>query len=557
MKTIQSNRLSDTRYVVLLLLFSLFPSFAAASSVSYQESASEVMMGTFESGQSERFLQDIYTQLYFVPVWTTEDSITSLATALFEKIASDRTLDPTSMLKEDSLILEKDAKVLYSGHATLKEKVDLEFRISRLYNRYAEYSLYGSINWGAFDAQLYNLKAESITAGWVPYKPQTDPVTLLQEAILEGSLNEAFAGAEPKSYHFRELKQKLIEYLELQAKGGEWKPIPYSSVIKLGKSNETVPLIRERLKALGDYKRCEVESTLYDACMEASVIAFQQRHGLESDGVIGKQTVQFLNIPLQERIDTIRLNLDRIKWLIPRCTARHIIINIPAFRLFIEDSGVLNLQMKVITGKRRNPTPVFSDTVETVVLNPNWNVPKSIIQKEMIPKLLRNPNALRKERINIYTGWGRDARRISAGDVNWANYRYTKNLPFRFVQPPGDDNALGKVKFLFPNRFSVYMHDTPTKPLFSRTSRAFSHGCIRLEQPLEMLRFFSELNANIDYVKALKKLEGNRNEHIQLQVQVPVDVVYLTAFVDYNGTLQYRPDIYLYDRMQLSTLREW
>lgn len=556
MKTIRPNRLLALRTAVAILLSTLFSATATASTVSYQESVSEVMLDTFASRQSERFLQELYTQLYFVPVWTTEDALSSLSRSLFEKIRSDRTLDPSSVLREESLGAEEEAEALYRGGATLKEKVALEFRISRLYRRYAEYALYGSINWGAFEAQLYNLKSEGISAGWVPYKPQTDPVTLLQEAILEGSLESAFEGAEPKSYHYSALKQKLIEHLELR-EAGEWEPIPYREVIKRGKSDESIPLIRERLQLLGDYTGCEEETTRYDACLEASVIAFQERHGLENDGVVGKQTIAALNIPLQERIDTIRLNLDRIKWLIPRCTTRHIIINIPAFKLSIEDSGVLDRQMKVVIGKRRNPTPVFSDTVETVVLNPNWNVPKSIIQKEMIPKLLRNPGAMQREGIHIYTGWGRDARRISGGSVNWANYRYTKNLPFRFVQPPGYDNALGKVKFLFPNRFTVYMHDTPAKSLFTRTSRAFSHGCIRLEQPMEMLRFFSELNANIDYEKALKKLEGNRNEHIPLQLQVPVDIVYLTAFVDYNGTLQFRPDIYRYDRMQLSTLRAW
>lgn len=557
MKTTRSIRLSPIRFVVIILLLSLFSSFSIASTASYQESASEVMLETFENRHSDPFLKELYSQLYFVPVWTRNDSLSSLAKALFEKIDSDRTLDPKSMLKQESLKLAEDADMLYRSTPGLKAKVELEFRISRLFKSYAEYALYGSINWGAFEAQLYNLKSQGINAGWVPYKPQTDPITLLQEAIMEGSLEDAFESTEPKSYHYGQLKQKLIEYLELQTKG-EWQPIPYSKTIKVGKSDESIPLIRKRLALLGEYhKRCEEESTLYDTCLEASLISFQKHHGLESDGVIGKQTIETLNIPLQERIQKIRLNLDRIKWLIPRCTTRHIIVNIPDFRLSIEDSSVLDRQMKVITGKRKNPTPVFSDIVETVVLNPNWNVPKSIIQKEMIPKLLRNPNAMRREGINIYTGWGRDARQISGGSVNWANYRYTKNLPFRFVQPPGYDNALGKVKFLFPNRFTVYMHDTPTKSLFNRTSRAFSHGCIRLEQPLEMLRFFAGLNANIDYNKALKKLEGKRNEHIPLQVQVPVDIVYLTAFVDYNGNLQFRPDVYLYDRMQLSTLREW
>lgn len=552
----RSNRLSETRAAIAAVLFALFFSYAHASEIAYQESASEVMLERFAAPGGEPFLKTLYTQLYFVPVWTKDEGLSALAQALFAKIGSDRTFDHSGTLKQESLALQAKGEVLYESGASLGEKVDLEFEISRLYRRYAEYALYGSINWGAFGAQLHNLKGEGIHAGWVPYKPQADPVTLLQEAILEGSLEDAFEGAEPKSYRYDALREKLIGHLELQERG-EWAPIPYTRVIKRGTEQENLPLVRERLRLLGDYKGCAEESTRYDGCMEAAVKAFQARHGLESDGVIGPQTMQALNMTLQERIDILRLNLDRIKWLIPRCTTRHIVINIPAFMLAIEDSGAVERQMKVVIGKRKNPTPVFSDVVETVVLNPNWNVPKSIIQKEMIPKLLRNPGAMRKEGIHIYSGWGRDARRIGGGEVNWANYRYTKNLPFRFVQPPGDDNALGKVKFLFPNPFTVYMHDTPAKSLFDRSSRAFSHGCIRLEQPMEMLRFFAENDPNVDYEKALKRLEGSRNEHLKLEQQVPVDIVYLTAFVDYNGTLQFRPDIYLYDRMQRETLREW
>lgn len=552
----RSNRLSETRAAIAAVLFALFFSYAHASEIAYQESASEVMLERFAAPGGEPFLKTLYTQLYFVPVWTKDEGLSALAQALFAKIGSDRTFDHSGTLKQESLALQAKGEALYESGASLGEKVDLEFEISRLYRRYAEYVLYGSINWGAFGAQLHNLKGEGIHAGWVPYKPQADPVTLLQEAILEGSLEDAFEGAEPKSYRYDALREKLIGHLELQERG-EWAPIPYTRVIKRGTEQENVPLVRERLRLLGDYKGCAEESTRYDGCMEAAVKAFQARHGLESDGVIGPQTMQALNMTLQERIDILRLNLDRIKWLIPRCTTRHIVINIPAFMLAIEHSGAVERQMKVVIGKRKNPTPVFSDVVETVVLNPNWNVPKSIIQKEMIPKLLRNPGAMRKEGIHIYSGWGRDARRIGGGEVNWANYRYTKNLPFRFVQPPGDDNALGKVKFLFPNPFTVYMHDTPAKSLFDRSSRAFSHGCIRLEQPMEMLRFFAQNDPNVDYEKALKRLEGSRNEHLKLEQQVPVDIVYLTAFVDYNGTLQFRPDIYLYDRMQRETLREW
>ena len=264
-----------------------------------------------------------------------------------------------------------------------------------------------------------------------------------------------------------------------------------------------------------------------------------------------------MNVPIEKRIQEIRLNLDRIKWLNERQEKRHIIINIPAFTLFFEENKALRQQMKVITGTRKNPTPIFSDTVELIVLNPHWNVPKSIIQNEMIPEIMKDSNAMKKQGIEIRAGWHKDAPLVSASSVDWTQYRYSKTVPYRFAQVPGYKNALGKVKFLFPNEFSVYMHDTPTKHLFDKNVRAFSHGCIRLSKPRELLKTFSTFNENVDFEKSQKRLKGTKKAYLKLDSQVAVDVVYLTAYVDYDGVLQFRNDVYGYDSMQLQAFRKW
>jgi murein L,D-transpeptidase YcbB/YkuD len=175
----------------------------------------------------------------------------------------------------------------------------------------------------------------------------------------------------------------------------------------------------------------------------------------------------------------------------------------------------------------------------------------------MIPKLMKNPYVLERQGIEIYEGWGKKARKIDPASIDWSQYRYSKHLPFRFAQPPGPKNALGKVKFLFPNRFSVYMHDTPTKPLFKRSKRAFSHGCVRLAKPIELLEYFASFEPDVDFDKAERILEGKKNVHIRLKKKVPVDIVYLTAWVDYDGILQFRGDIYGYDAMQLKSYKRW
>jgi murein L,D-transpeptidase YcbB/YkuD len=529
----------------------------ANAPLQFHEVASTVMINSLQAQPSNSFLKKLYRQLFFVPVWIDETSVSSFSKELFGQIKQDKTLDKTSKLYQDALRLERKAQDIYGSNGTLSQKVDLEFKISQLYKRYADYALYGSINWGAFQDRLYNLKAQGIYAGWMTYRPKFSPLSLIETAALSGSLSELFAQAVPKEYHYKELQASLIRYLEMQKNGG-WPTVAFEGVLKPGESHDVVPILRERLRITGDYGNCyNQEDTRYDSCLKESVVHFQKRHGLEDKGIIGPKTMAALNVPIEKRIEQIRLNLDRIKWLHERNAKRHIIINIPAFRLFFEEDRALLLQMKVITGKRKNPTPVFSNTVRTIVLNPQWNVPKSIIQKEMIPKIFKDPNAMAKEKIEIYTGWGQDAQKVSAGSVDWGQYRYSNTVPYRFAQTPGYHNALGKVKFLFPNQFHVYMHDTPTKSLFDRNVRAFSHGCIRLDKPIELLKTFSTFNDNVDFEKAQERLKGRKKEFLALTDMVPVDVVYLTAYVDYDGVLQFRNDIYGYDRMQLQSYRKW
>jgi len=527
----------------------------ANANLEFHEVASTVMINSLQTQPSKSFLKQLYSRLFFVPVWIDENAVSTFSQELFRQIKQDKTLDVTSRLYQDAIKLERKAQDIYGSNGTLSQKVDLEFKISQLYKGYADYTLYGSINWGAFQDRLYNLKAEDINAGWVTYRPKFGPLSLIETAALSGSLSELFTQAVPKEYHYKELQEALITYLALQKNGG-WPMVPLKGILKPGESNEVVPILRERLRITGDGS-CNSTDDSYEGCLKDAVIHFQKRHGLEDEGIIGKDTMAALNVPIEKRIEQIRLNLDRIKWLNERNAKRHIIINIPAFTLFFEEDSALRLQMKVITGTQKNPTPVFSNIVRTIVLNPQWNVPKSIIQKEMIPKIFRNPNAMRKEKIEIYSGWGPDAQKVSANSVNWGKYRYSKTVPYRFAQTSGYHNALGKVKFLFPNQFSVYMHDTPTKNLFQQNVRAFSHGCIRLSKPMELLETFSTFNDNIDFEKAQERLKGTKKEFLTLTEKVPVDVVYLTAYVDYDGVLQFRNDIYGYDQMQLQSYRRW
>ncbi len=550
--------------VHLLLSISMFSLLLSASaeakigSPEYQEFSSELMLQTLQNQPKQSFLRKLYARVLFVPIWMHEESLSSSAKELFLQIQNDSTLNKNGKLHKDAFSLEQEAQKIYAKYSTLSEKIDLEFKISQLYKAYTDYTYFGSINWGAFQARISNLMVNGVSTEWVLHRPDADPIGMVENAALGQSLTKQLQAAMPQAYHYKALQKELEKYMAIRSDGG-WENVFLAKKLKPGKRMKGVDSLRERLLVTGDYTPCaeSQEDLVYDSCLQKAVKHFQARNGLKIDGVVGSGTLQVLNKSVDERITTIRLNLDRLKWLNEREGQRHVIINIPDFQLYFEEDGAMIQTMRVITGTPRHPTPIFSDTVEYIVLNPYWNVPKSIIQKEMIPKLIRNPNAMSRQRIEVYTGWGKDAQKINPASVNWSQYRYSKHMPYRFAQTPGTHNALGKVKFLFPNKFSVYMHDTPTKPLFKKNKRAFSHGCIRLQQPRALLKTFSTFNSNIDFEKAQKRLKGKKKKYFTLKEKVPVDVIYLTAWVDYNGKLQFRNDVYGYDEMQLKSFRKW
>ncbi len=529
-----------------------------ASRLKYQETASEIIMNSLQIQPKQSFLSKLYAKVFFLPVWMHESSLSDAAIELFEYIENDATLDKMGKLYQNTLLLEERAREIYTNKGTVLEKVDLEFKLSQLYHAYTNYAYLGSINWGAFQARISNLKVNDVSTEWVLHRPEVDASAMIEKTLFGSSLAKQLKKEIPKQYHYEALQKKLARYREIEVQGG-WEPVMLHGVLKKGKKAEGVYALRERLRVTGDYVPCEesAEDFTYDECLQIAVKHFQKRNGLKVDGEVGSGTLKVLNITVEQRITTMLLNLDRIKWLKNRQSKRNVVINIPDFMLYFEEDGKLIQTMRTIVGKPKNPTPIFSNTIKVIVLNPYWNLPTSIVQKEMIPKLMRNPNAMTKKGIEIRTGWGSNAKKINPATVNWAKYRYSKGVPFRFAQVPGSRNALGKVKFLFPNKYAVYMHDTPTKPLFRRTKRAFSHGCIRLQKPRELLKTFSTFNSNINFEKSQKILKGKTKTHIKLEQTVPIDVVYLTAWVDYDGKLQFRNDIYHYDKMQLKSFRKW
>ncbi|MEA2029754.1 MAG: L,D-transpeptidase family protein [Campylobacterota bacterium] len=518
--------------IVLSLTLSLYGN-------GFYESAIKNLSESVTKSKNTLFAQ-LYPKLYYVPIWVGDEGLSYMTKDLFRQIRSDATLSPLSTIYQSLIGIEKLAISIYNNRLAVEQKVALELKITVLYYKYAKHLLYGNINWVSAKAKIHSRQGD-----WVTHTPPYNPITFLITALQEGELN--FDATKPQNFNYVKLEAQVKRYREYQ-QSGKWSKVSDFGGLKLGSESAALPALRERLQFLGDYDCSSTSSTVADECFENAIKRFQKRHGLIVTGYITKKTKALLIEPIEAKIRKMLLNLDRMKWLPRESYAKHIVINIPAFKLNFYSSGQVIQSMRVITGKWKNPTPIFNDIVTSIVLNPYWNVPASILEKEMIVDLHKNPNYLKRKNMKLYSGW--DGKVIDPSTVNWKKYKKGSKIPYRVAQNPGYGNALGKIKFLFPNRFAVYMHDTPTKSLFKRNVRAFSHGCIRLQNPRGLLKTFSNFNSNVNYLNATKTLKGTTRKAIPLQERVPINVVYLTAWVDAKGILNFRNDIYGYDRYQ-------
>lgn len=356
------------------------------------------------------------------------------------------------------------------------------------------------------------------------------------------SLDAFFKNWEPQNSEYRTLRNALRRFQAIEAKGG-WQPVDPGEVLKPGMNDPRVAQVRARLIASGDITQPAGDPALYDEALENAVRQFQAEHGLESDGVIGKQSIFALNIPVRERVRQIIVNLERWRWLPEDLGDQHILVNVASFELRRVEYGSLQEVIRVVVGKPGHRTPVFSNKIKYLELNPTWTVPYSIATKEMLPKLQSNPGYLGSNFELLQGG-----QSIPFTSVDWSAYS-TSTFPFTIRQKPGPKNALGRVKFIFPNKHAIYLHDTPSRSLFNQTTRAFSHGCIRVGRPLHLA---NQLLANAPGKWSLRKiqtvLDSEERTRVNLPEPLPVHLTYSTVFRGLNGAINFRPDIYGRDK---------
>jgi murein L,D-transpeptidase YcbB/YkuD len=389
---------------------------------------------------------------------------------------------------------------------------------------------------------------------WKARRTPPDFVGALNRAA-EADVKKWLEMVQPRDPQYGALQQALID-LQGQLEKGGWPRVVADRPFTAGKSDPSVITLRQRLRSGGYLSAAAAESTspLYDAAVEAGVRAFQNLHSLRASGIVDGPTLTAMNVPIEDRIRQVELNLERWRWMPEDLGLRHLLINIPYYHLIARESEKSVKEIRVIVGKPdpAHQTPVFSSEMTMVVFSPYWNIPDTIAEGETMPAIARDPTYLTRNNIEILRRSAAAPTLVDASSVNWSDQRELSQLAFR--QRPGSRNALGHVKFLFPSAFDVYLHDTPADALFARTGRAYSHGCIRVEEPEALAKYVLAGDADWDETRIAQAMRAGVERPVKLHATLPIHIAYFTAWVDDNRGLHFLPDVYGYDQKQAAEL---
>jgi len=376
----------------------------------------------------------------------------------------------------------------------------------------------------------------------------------LIHALQHKKIAQSLSELEPVYREYDFYKNELMQLKKLLKKGA-WKKIDFAEVKKISKGDTSflVPLIKERLAVSGEYTLpVEQTDSVFDDALEQAVKKFQYKNGLKAVGYVGKETMDAMNISLSERIQTIILNMERMRWLPHEPENRYIIVNIADFNMKLIENGCEIINSNAIVGKDYRETPVFSAKMTYLVFNPTWTVPQTILSNDVIPDTRKDIHYLEKKRMKVYD---RNGNIVDPATIDWKKAK-GKSFPYTIRQSPGVHNSLGLIKFMFPNKYDVYMHDTPQKELFEMNDRAFSSGCIRIQKTMELAQYLLRKKEEFTADSIQSIYEAGKTLQVILPEPIMVHIVYFTAAVDEKGTVIFRKDLYGRDKKLKAALFE-
>jgi murein L,D-transpeptidase YcbB/YkuD len=485
-----------------------------------------------------------YEKRSFEPAWIEDGAPRPQMDALIRGIhkAGDEGLDPQLYSASALDARREEASTGFLTHKGFKpdEAVTMDVWLTWLFMKYAS-DLADGISDLAHSDPKWKIEPEAF-----------DALAHLESALDGNRVEQSLQDLVPSHAEYTALRKALADYRRIAAKGG-WPQVQAPPAVKLtpGRTSPLVPALAARLAATGDYTGtlpAQDQPAVYGPELEEAVKRFQRRHGLQDDGIVGAPTIAEMNVPVETRVRQIEWNLERWRWLPRDLGERYILVNIPEMRLDARDHDQVPLSMRVVVGKPDTQTPIFSDEMTHVIFSPYWNVPPDIAQKETMPSFMRDPSFLNRMNMEVVDAKGNAIDPSSMDLSNPGSYR--------FRQRPGTSNALGLVKFVFPNQFDVYLHDTPADSLFARASRSFSHGCVRVEQPEQLAQYVLRDRPEWTPEKISEAMHAGHEQAVKLKEPIPVYLGYWTARVTPDGILQFRKDVYGIDARLTTKLTE-
>lgn len=484
-----------------------------------------------QSAAMAKAVSDFYAQRHYVAAWTDENNISQLLAGL-------ASTDGDGLLPEDYHLTA--LKTAFADpdwrHASPEKRADLEIEATGAYITALVQLARGKVDPEGLDP-VWNFDPTAIDA--------QQGMAILESSIDERSVDQVFDMARPQNPLYAKLRDALAQ-LRASAASGGWPGVPEGPTLKPGMKDPRVEALRARLVAGGYLDATLAHGSLYDSPLTDAVKRFQADQYLDADGSVGADTLASLNVPVQARIDQVRVNLERARWLLHSLQGTFVVVDVAGYKISFYRDGQPVWKSRVQVGKPYRSTPIFRSQITYVTFNPTWTVPPTILKNDMLPKIRNNPGYLAANRIRVLDSSGNT---LSPASVNWASPR---GITLR--QDAGPGNSLGQVVIRFPNSFAVYLHDTPHQEMFSRAKRDTSSGCIRVEHPLDLVQllFNDDQKWNRDAID--QRIATGKTQNVTLPTAVPVLLAYWTVDIGDDGKLAYKPDVYQRDPALLKAL---
>ena len=488
-------------------------------------------------------LPALYQNQNFKPLWVGENGPRPESYELIEAIQNSykEGLNPNNYnLKEIDYTLSRIKAVSSSGKLPAPDLLaELDILLSNSFLKYASNLLYGQIN------------PEQINLELIFGEKPVDLNKLLITTVNENKIDESLNGLLPMYPVYGRLKTALVEYKKYEAEGG-WKLIPGGSKLRKGSSGGRVTALKERLVVTGELDSSALESSVFDETLEQAVREYQETTGLYVDGVAGDSTIESLNVPAGERVEQIELTMERWRMLPKSLGSKFVLVNIANYHLYAVEDNKDAVNMRIVVGKPKWNTPIFSEQMTHIVFNPYWNIPPSIFKDDIAPMIKSDPDYMANRNIEAVGLQMEQAESADETEIASAKEEYLSKVlsgNYRLRQNPGPSNPLGRIKFLFPNKHSVYLHDTPNRGYFQRAQRNFSHGCIRVEKPVDLAEFVLSSDPTWTEEEIQSAMNRGRTQTVELPVPVTVYILYFTAWANEDGSMSFHKDIYGLDQI--------